>query len=132
MKEKNDIQSQDDIKLMVDAFYTKVKSDALLAPIFFDRIKGDWQQHLEKMYQFWNAALLGIPGYRGTPFVPHASMPIRHEHFNQWLTLFDQTIQEHFEGPMATDASNRAHLMAKLFTSKLAAYQSRPGTVPLV
>ena len=37
------------IRLLVDAFYVKVRADPALAPIFTRAIPGDWGPHLEKM-----------------------------------------------------------------------------------
>ena len=72
MNLKNDITSLEDIKLMVDEFYKKVKTDQLLSLVFLQHIPEDWQPHLEKMYLFWNAALFGEKGYIGNPFSKHA------------------------------------------------------------
>ena len=57
--EKTDIRDLEDIKLMVDAFYQKVKQDPLLAPVFNEKI-ADWGPHLDTMYRFWNAALFNV------------------------------------------------------------------------
>ena len=52
MEETKDILTLEDIKILVDAFYEKVRQDELLAPIFNERIQDRWPQHLEKMYAF--------------------------------------------------------------------------------
>ncbi|CAN5337875.1 hypothetical protein BH09BAC6_BH09BAC6_14230 [soil metagenome] len=114
-----EIENINDIKFFVDEFYDKVKADLLIGPIFTDVIPEDWQPHLDKMYAFWNAALFGVPGFRGNPFAKHAPLKIGPEHFDRWLALFFLTIDEHFEGPMAADAKNRAELMAHMFLSRL-------------
>lgn len=125
----NDIQDITSIKILVDEFYTRVRLDGLLGPVFADVIKDDWQPHLEKMYAFWNAALFGIPGFKGNPFAKHATLPIGNEHFNRWLELFTETIDAHFAGPMADDVRNRAGLMAAMFMSKLAYMKGGQGKV---
>jgi hemoglobin len=116
MKEIEDIE---DIKVFVDEFYDKVKNDALIGPVFLEKIPGDWQPHLNKMYAFWNAALFGIPGFRGNPFAKHAPLKIEQEHFVRWLQLFNEIIDHNFEGYIAQDAKNRAELMANMFLSRL-------------
>lgn len=125
----NDIQDITSIKLLVDEFYTRVRLDGLLGPVFADVIKDDWQPHLDKMYAFWNAALFGVPGFKGNPFAKHAPLPISDDHFNRWLELFIQTVDDHFTGPMADDVKNRANLMAVMFMSKLANMKGGPGRV---
>jgi hemoglobin len=124
---KQDIKGLDDIVIFVNEFYYKVQRDDLIGPIFNGVIK-DWTPHLERMYQFWNAALFSVPGFKGNPFAKHAPLPIDQNHFDRWLVLFNETIDANFEGDMAMDTKNRAALMAALFVSKLK-YMGGPGTV---
>ena len=119
MKVKKDIEGIEDIKVLVDIFYDKVAKDELLAPIFNFRLSSYWQPHLEKMYSFWNAALFGQKGYAGNPFAKHATMKLTAEHFNRWISMFNETIDEHFEGPVADDARKRASIMADNFARRL-------------
>jgi hemoglobin len=114
----NDIEDIDSIKLFVNEFYGKVQQDLLIGPIFNQTIE-DWRPHREKMYAFWNAALFGVPGFRGNPFAKHAPLNLNADHFKRWLELFHQTIDRNFEGPVADDTKNRAELMAAMFQDKL-------------
>ena len=116
-----DIEGIDSIRVVVDEFYAQVRQDKLLGPVFSKVITGDWQPHLAQMYNFWNAALFGVPGFRGNPFAKHAPLPISAQHFSRWLELFGQTIDRHFEGVVAEDAKKRAELMAVMFQHKLQA-----------
>ncbi|SEN59459.1 hemoglobin [Mucilaginibacter gossypiicola] len=125
----NDIENITSIKLLVDEFYTRVRLDGLLGPVFAEVIKDDWQPHLDKMYAFWNAALFGVPGFKGNPFARHAPLPIGNDHFDRWLKLFTETVDAHFAGHRAADAKNRAGLMAVMFMSKLANMKGGPGRV---
>ncbi|WP_276371108.1 group III truncated hemoglobin [Chryseolinea sp. H1M3-3] len=93
-----DIKGIEDIKFLVDHFYAKVRKDELLAPVFALRITGDWQPHLNTMYRFWNAALFQVREYVGNPFAKHAMLPIDGLHFEQWIKLFYETVEEHFAG----------------------------------
>ena len=70
MDQKIEIKGVEEIKILVDAFYTKVKGDDLLGPVFASRIPNDsdWPKHLEKMYRFWTMVLFTEPVYRGNPF----------------------------------------------------------------
>lgn len=117
----NDLQGIESIKIMVDYFYANVRRDDLLGPVFSAIIVGDWQPHLNKMYDFWNAALFGVPGFRGNPFAKHMPLPINSQHFIRWLKLFNQTVDRHFCGPVADDAKKRAEIMSILFQQKLQA-----------
>lgn len=117
--EKADIQTLDDVKLMVDTFYGRVQEDDRIGPIFNSKLEGRWPIHLEKMYTFWQTILLDEYTYQGRPFPPHAQLPIEAEHFERWLQLFDKTVNDLFEGPVADEAKSRGRKMAALFQVKL-------------
>ena len=85
---KQDIQTLDDIKLIVNTFYGRIQKNEVLGPIFEEKIGGRWEQHLEKMYRFWQTVLLNQHTYNGSPFVPHAKLPVYQHHFDRWLLLF--------------------------------------------
>ncbi|MCX2486386.1 group III truncated hemoglobin [Pedobacter sp. MR2016-24] len=123
---KADIKDSTDIKLFVDQFYGKIQQDDLLGPIFGAVIK-DWGPHLEKIYQFWNAVLFGVQGFKGNPFARHAPLPISQEHFDRWLILFRETIDAGFEGERAIDVKTRAEIMSVMFVSKLDHMRANPG-----
>lgn len=111
--------------MLVDSFYDKVRKDELLAEIFNERIGDNWGEHLEKMYRFWQTVLLTEHTYFGSPFSPHASLPVDENHFERWITLFYESIDELFEGEKAKEAKWRAKKMAEMFLFKIEYYQSR-------
>jgi hypothetical protein len=59
--------------------------------------------------------LLDEHTYYGSPFMPHAKLPIGEKHFDRWLELFDQTVDEHFSGDKAYEAKWRADRLALMF-----------------
>ena len=126
MKDIEDIQ---DIELFVNEFYSKVRRDKLIGPVFLAKIPGDWQAHLNKMYSFWNAALFGVAGYKGNPFSKHAPLQIEPAHFERWLDLFAETIDKNFDGPRAADTKSRAALMAGMFLKRLAQMWGGPDKI---
>lgn len=113
----------DDIKVLVDTFYGKVREDDMLAPIFDPVLEDRWPEHMEKMYTFWQTILLGERTYNGSPFPPHGRLPISEVHFERWLELFYQTIDEKFEGDKADEAKWRASRIAEVFQSRLDMYR---------
>ena len=120
---KADIVTINDVKLLVNNFYDKVRADELLGPIFDERIRDRWPAHLEKMYGFWQTVLLGEHTYDGTPFPPHAQLPVGHEHFSKWMELFIASVDESFSGNTAEEARWRAGKMAELFEMKIEHYR---------
>ncbi len=126
---KREIENLDDIKLLVDKFYSKIREDDLLSDIFNTVIKDKWSEHLKKMYTFWQTVLLREHTYYGSPFVPHADLPVEKLHFDRWLKLFYETIDDYFIGEKAEEAKWRGDRMAQMFQYKIAAFResnSRP------
>lgn len=128
---KGDIKTLDDIKILVDNFYGNVRKDELLAKVFNDRIQDRWPQHVEKMYRFWQTVLLDEHTYYGSPFVPHADLPVQGAHFEQWISLFYATVDEFFEGENANKAKWQGQKMAEMFQYKIEYYRDKSST-PLV
>ncbi len=128
---KKDITNLDDIKVMVNEFYGKIREDILLKDIFNERIQDRWPLHLEKMYKFWQTVLLEEHTYFGSPFIPHAKLPVSKQHFDEWLQLFNSTVDEHFEGPKATRAKWQGERMAIMFLSKIEYYRAN-DSIPLL
>lgn len=129
MKEKKDITNIVDIRLLVDTFYTAVRQDPLIGPVFISVIQDRWPEHLDKMYKFWETVLLGNHTYYGAPFPPHAKLPVDQAHFDAWLRLWRQTLDALFDGAKAREAKWRGEKMAAMFLSRIAAYRegaSRP------
>lgn len=125
MPQRKDIETLIDIQLLVDSFYQKVRKDELLGPIFEGKIKGNWIPHLEKMYNFWETILLNVRKYSGSPFAAHAKLPVEKEHFDRWLSLFNQTVDENFFGNTASEAKHRAENMGKMFHYKIQYYREK-------
>ncbi|MCB0477256.1 MAG: group III truncated hemoglobin [Crocinitomicaceae bacterium] len=113
-----DIEDMKDIQLLVNSFYTEVRKDKDLGPIFEAFIK-NWEDHLKKMYRFWQTILLNEKTYNGSPFPPHVKLPIKRQDFDIWIQLFEKTINQHFKGEKAEEAKNKARQIAQVFSIKL-------------
>jgi len=123
MPQQKEIKSLEEIKQLVDLFYEKVRKDDLLADIFNGVIQDNWPAHLEKMYRFWQTVLLQEHTYQGSPFAPHAKLPVHGDHFDRWKLLFFETIDENFYGDKALEAKFRAEKMAEMFQLKIDHFQ---------
>ncbi|MFM2362997.1 MAG: hypothetical protein RLZZ316_1899 [Bacteroidota bacterium] len=121
--ERHDIQTAADIQLLVDSFYKQVLPDPLIGYIFADIAQLSWEKHIPIMYQFWGSILLGKGTYEGNPMSPHIALDkkvkLEPAHFKRWLQLWEATVQEHFNGPVATDAIKRAKNIAALMQYKI-------------
>lgn len=110
----HDIATEPDVKLLVDTFYTKVRHDDLLFPVFDPIVKNNWDSHLRRMCEFWSTLLLYTRQYTDDPLKKHIPLPISKIHFDRWLQLFDETLDELFNGPVAENAKKRASSIARI------------------
>ena len=113
-EENHDICSEADVELLVNAFYTKVRQDELLFAVFDPVVKDNWPRHLQRMTDFWSTLLLYTRKFKDDPMPKHLPLPIDKVHFDRWLQLFNETIDELFEGPVAENAKNRANSIARI------------------
>jgi hemoglobin len=119
MKTLCDLETSEDVKTLVDSFYGKVNRDELLSPVFNEIAAVDWAEHLPKMYRFWESMLFGARNYQGAPFPKHAVLPVEQEHFERWVGLFVETIDENFAGPKSEQAKNSAVCIADTFAQRM-------------
>ena len=119
MNSLDDIATPEDVKTLVDAFYAKINRDELLAPIFNETANVDWAEHLPKMYRFWESMLFRTGNYQGAPFPKHAVLPVEQAHFERWLMLFVETIDENFAGQKSEQAKNSAVCIADTFAQRM-------------
>jgi hemoglobin len=81
------------IEHLVRGFYAKVRSDAVLGPVFEARIH-DWEPHLSQMCAFWSSVALMTGRYHGTPMAKHLPLLVDADHFDRWLELFQLAARE--------------------------------------
>ena len=107
--------SEENIRLLVDRFYAKVRSEPEIGPVFEHAIAPDaWEPHLATMRDFWSSVMLTTGRYKGNPLAVHARVEgIRPELFEQWLTLFAETADELFEQNVAAVFRMKAERIAQ-------------------
>ena len=120
---KKDIESRDDIELLVKSFYEKVKIDPVIGSIFTDIARVNWEKHLPVMFDFWENTIFYTGSYLGNPMKSHQNLnklfPLTKEHFSRWNQLFASTIDELFEGDKAVLAKQRAISISTVMQLKL-------------
>lgn len=127
MKTLCDLETHEDVKTLVDVFYAKVNRDALLAPVFNEIANVDWAAHLPTMYRFWESMLFQTGSYQGLPFPKHAVLPVKQAHFERWLALFVETVDENFSGEKSEVAKNRAVSIADTFAQRMGVLSDPAG-----
>jgi len=118
-----DIGSREDIELLMREFYQKVRKNEELGYIFDEVIKIDWTHHIPIIVNFWETILLDKASYHnntmGVHFEVNQKIKLERLHFSTWLSLFDATIDENFEGEKALLAKKRAHSIGDLMQFKM-------------
>ncbi len=120
---RKDITSRDDIKLLVDSFYEKVKKNSSIGFIFTEVARVNWELHLPVMYDFFENMLFYTGSYTGNPMELHRhisqKLPLTKEHFQQWEELFCQTVDELFAGEKAELVKQRALSISAVMKIKI-------------
>ena len=120
---KRDIENREDIELMVDEFYEKVKTDPVIGFIFNDIAKVNWNRLLLTMYDFWESTIFLTGGYDGDPLKKHKHLnqliTLKKEHFSQWNRLFTESVDALFEGRNASLAKQRAANISAVMQIKI-------------
>lgn len=93
------------ISTLVDTFYARVREDATLGPVFDGAIQENWAPHLAQMKLFWSSVALNSGQYSGKPVPAHRkhAETIQASHFDLWLTLFRQTLEDTASTPEAVE-----------------------------
>ncbi|KEZ92746.1 MULTISPECIES: group III truncated hemoglobin [Nonlabens] len=118
------LNSREQIALLVNEFYKKVRKNEHLGPIF-NSVINDWPAHLNHLTDFWDTSLLRAKSYHGNPIEKHQEVDtavnhsIEMEHFGIWLQLWFDTIDNYFHGEIAQLAKNRARNMSTFIFLKI-------------
>ena len=109
---KKDIHNRNDIIRLVDTFYEKIKTDQVIGFLFNEVAQINWENHLPKMYDFWENVLFFTGNFDGNPMQKHKELhnkcPLKHAHFNHWNEVFRITVDELFVGEKAEEIKERA------------------------
>lgn len=123
MTEKKDIATRADVELLIRSFYQKALIDPKIGFIFTEIAKIDLESHLPHLFDFWENILLKPNGYKRNVLKVHLDLnekvQLSLEHFESWLTLFQTTVDELFEGLVANNAKNKALSIATVMQTKL-------------
>ncbi len=117
----HDINDRADCERLVRAFYGRALTDPIIGFIFTDVARLDLEAHVPRITSFWETVLLETRTYSGGAFRPHAELndqvQLRAGHFQRWLALWVQTVDELFEGERAELA--KAHAAQRVANASL-------------
>ncbi|MET3026477.1 group III truncated hemoglobin [Flavobacterium sp. UW10123] len=120
---KTDIRNKDDITVLVDAFYLKVKTDATIGYLFTEIAMTNWEKHLPIMYDFWDNIMFHTGNFDGNPMLKHRMLDqkstLTEVHFRHWTKLWKKTVDDLFEGEKADEIKVRAENISKWMMNKV-------------
>ncbi len=107
--------TDEEIDLLVETFYARIRRHHRLGPIFETAIGEDgWPKHLATLKDFWSSVLNTSGRYKGQPMVVHHHVEgITEGLFTPWLGLFHQTCADLFDAPRAAVIGQKAERIAK-------------------
>jgi hemoglobin len=115
------------IRKLVDRFYSKVRADPALGPIFERAIPGDWGPHLATMHDFWSSVMLTSGRYKGNPVAVHLRVEgIEPALFGRWLALFNEACSELLDETVAAAFRAKASRIAESLKLALFYRPDRP------
>ena len=112
-----EIENRADLRLLVERFYTKIRADEEIG-FFFNETITNWEEHLEKLTDFWEMNVFGTRKFTGNPIVAHNTVDKKFDQqissniFGIWLNLWFATIDEMFIGENAEILKRRAQKMS--------------------
>ena len=116
-----DLATRADIESLMRLFYERALADDLLGPKFSAI---DMEAHIPKIVDFWQSTTIGGANYTASPFGPHKPLALQQEHFDRWLSLFEQTLNECFAGPIAEQIWQKAGNVANMMRFQLGLMKS--------
>lgn len=107
--------NESSIGTLVNRFYSRVREDDILGPVFARVIGDEWEPHLQKMRAFWSSLMLASGRYKGNPMMAHLMLlpRIGAEHFDRWLNIWKQTTAEMFPPQAAAVFVSKAETIAE-------------------
>lgn len=119
---KRDITGREDLLVLVTRFYEKLLADNSISYIFTDVAKIDLSNHLPVLVNFWDSILFQSDTYHKNAMQPHLTLhqqsPLQKHHFETWLRLFKESVDELFDGKIAFIAKERATSIATVMQIK--------------
>jgi hemoglobin len=121
---KKEMENRDDVIRLVNTFYDRVKPDPVIGFFFSKVVDVHWEKHLPVMYNFWENIIFHTGGYTGNPMRIHMNLhrqsSMTKEHFDRWIKLFNETVDELFHGEKAEQAKQRALSIATVMQINIA------------
>ena len=122
------LEVTEDIAILVEDFYEKVFVDETIRNIFTDFMNVRSETHFPIMIKFWETVFFTKNACDDNIIMKHINnhklaFPLKALHFDKWIELFFETIDENFKGKITEVAKIRAKSMAMVLQMKIKFYQ---------
>jgi len=120
--------TEDHLRRLIPSFYARVRRDPLIGPVFNSAIH-DWDEHLDRLADFWSSVMLTSGRYKGRPLPAH----VRHgdaitpDAFVRWLALWRETTAEVMPPAAAEAMQEKAARIAESLSLGIEFARSRGG-----
>jgi hemoglobin len=120
---KKDIESRDDLLLLMQEFYKKLLADDSINYLFTEVAKVNLHHHFPVLVDFWDSVIFQSGTYQKNAMQPHLALhhksPLAKHHFDTWLGYFKETVDELFDGQNAFVIKERATSIATVMQIKI-------------
>jgi len=118
-----DIETREDIALLMREFYNRLLADPAISYIFTDVAKIDLEAHLPHLTDFWELSVLHTGTYKKNVMQLHLDLNSKEKltdtHFDVWLGHFNQSVDDLFSGSNAEKIKTRALSIATIMKIKI-------------
>ena len=118
-----DIESRQDLEVLLTAFYNRLLADPAISHIFTDVAKIDLQSHLPHIVDFWQHSLFYTGSYRKNVMQIHLDLNSKERltdaHFETWLHHLTTTADSLFRGETTEKLKTRAQSIATVMKIKI-------------
>lgn len=103
-----------EIETVIDSFYRKVEVHSTLKIPF--KSVYNWPHHINRLTHFWWVRLGGLPyePFSYNPIQKHYESDFNEQFLEDWLNLFDKTLDHNLSQDKAKIWSNLAHRMGEM------------------
>jgi hemoglobin len=105
---------------LLRTFYERVRDDDALGPVFNDAVQ-NWDEHLQRLGDFWSSVMLASGRYKGNPVAMHLlhADRITPAMFDRWLGLWAATTDEMLPRHVAAAMQAKAARIADTLRSAI-------------
>lgn len=112
---------------LLTSFYAAVRADPQLGPVFADAVE-DWDEHLDRLADFWSSVMRASARYKGNPLAAHMKHVERIEPamFDRWLALWREATDTFIPPRHAAELQEKAERMARNLNGALESRRPAP------